>query len=215
MMNELSLAGTPIEHFHVCAFFDSREQEYDVLIPFFKEALEQGEKNIHILNPASLSEHRNRLIEAGIDAHACEACGQLELQSWQGVYLDENGVFEKDRMLTTLDAVCKEATAAGYPRVRIMGNMDWVFSDAAIGKELLAYEAEVNEVLSKNRQPAVCVYDIARLSGSMMMDLLRTHPLTLINGIVQENPYYTPASEMLEELRNRDASEALRAGDAG
>ncbi len=35
-MNELSLAGTQIEHFHVCAFFDSREQEYDVLAPFLQ-----------------------------------------------------------------------------------------------------------------------------------------------------------------------------------
>ncbi|HCJ29066.1 MAG TPA: hypothetical protein DHV63_07190 [Pseudomonas sp.] len=214
-MNELSLAATPIEHFHVCAFFDSREQEYDVLIPFFKEAIDQGEKSIHILNPATLAEHRNRLIDAGIDAEACEACGQLELQSWHGVYLDENGGFEKDRMLATLSAVCKEATEAGYPRVRIMGNMDWAFNDAAMGKDLLAYEAEVNEVLSENRQPAICVYDISKLSGSMMMDLLRTHPLTLINGIVQENPFYTPASEMIEELRNRETKTLLRTGHAG
>lgn len=203
-MNQLSLAGTPIEHFHICALFDSREQEYEVLIPFIKETLEQGEKSIHILNPSSVEDHRHRLIEAGIDSEACEACGQLELQSWQGVYLDEDGTFDKDRMLATLNAVCKEASEAGYPRVRIMGNMDWAFKGAAVEKGLLAYEAEVNEVLSQNRQPAICIYDVAKLSGSMMMDLLRTHPLTLINGIVQENPFYTPASEMLEELRNRE-----------
>jgi hypothetical protein len=40
----------------------------------------------------------------------------------------------------------------------------------------------------------------------MMMDLLRTHPLTLINGVVQENPFYTPASDMLAELKTRDAA---------
>lgn len=203
-MNELSLAGTSIEHFHVCAFFDSRDQEYGVLVPFVKEGLKQGEKSVHILNPASLDEHRSRMTEAGLDAASCEACGQLELHSWQGVYLDEHGVFDKDRMLATLNTVCKEAAEAGYSRVRIMGNMDWAFSDAAQSKDLLIYEAEVNEVLSQNRQPALCVYDIAKLSGSMMMDLLRTHPLTLINGIVQESPFYTPASEMLVELRNRE-----------
>ena len=213
-MNQLSLAGTPIEHFHICALFDSREQEYEVLIPFFRETLDQGEKSIHILNPASVSEHRHRLIEAGIDAVGCEACGQLELQSWQGVYLDDDGTFDKDRMLATLNAVCKEASDSGYPRVRIMGNMDWVFADAAVSKDLLTYEAEVNEVLSQNRQPAICVYDIAKLSGSMLMDLLRTHPLTLINGIVQENPFYTPASEMLEELRNREAKAQPSLGSA-
>lgn len=212
-MTDLSLAGTPIEHFHVCAFFDSREQEYDVLIPFFKEAIEQGEKTVHILNPATLDDHRDRLIAGGIDAHACEACGQLELQAWQGAYLDENGAFNKDRMLATLDATCEAASKAGFPRVRIMGNMDWAFNDTPGAQEILAYEAEVNDVLSKNKQPAICVYDTAKLSGSMMMDLLRTHPLTLINGVVQENPFYTPASEMLEELRARELSHAANHAD--
>lgn len=205
-MNELSLAGTPIEHFHVCAFFNSREEEYDVLIPFFKDALDQGEKTIHILNPLNIDNHRQRLIAAGIDAHACEACGQLELQTWQGVYLDDKGAFNKDRMLATLNATCEAATQAGYPRVRIMGNMDWAFEDTPGAQDILAYEAEVNDVLSKNQQPAICVYDTAKLSGSMMMDLLRTHPLTLINGVVQENPFYTPAAEMLQELRTREAN---------
>lgn len=60
---------------------------------------------------------------------------------------------------------------------------------------------EVNEVLSRNRQPAVCVYDIEKLTGAMMMDLLRTHPLTLIGGGVQDNPFYIHPAAALEELR--------------
>jgi hypothetical protein len=211
-MNQLSLAGTEIQHFHVCAFFDSRTEEYAVLSPFFKEGISQGEKNLHIINPAYMDEHRARLQDAGIDVPACEACGQLELATWQGTYLDANGVFEKDRMMATLDQACEAARASGFPRMRIMGNMDWVFSDTPGAKEILAYEAEVNEVLAKNRQPAICVYDTAKLSGTMMMDLLRTHPLTLINGIVQENPFYVPASEMLQELQRRASQTADAAG---
>ena len=42
---------------------------------------------------------------------------------------------------------------------------------------------------------------------SMMMDLLRTHPLTLIGGVVQENPFFTPPAEMLKELRARKVPE--------
>lgn len=84
-----------------------------------------------------------------------------------------------------------------------MGNMNWVFDDADALDDLMQYEAEVNEVLARNRQPAVCVYDMAKLSGAMVMDLLRTHPLTLINGVVQENPFFTPPSEMLKEIQAR------------
>lgn len=210
-MKQLSLAGTEMEHFHVCAFFDSREQEYDVLAPFFREGLEQGEKVLHIVDPNLMDEHRTRLSENGIDVEHCEACGQLELTSWYGAYLDEECRFDRERMLATLQQVCREAAEAGYGRVRIMGNMDWTLSNTGLECELLAYEAEVNEVLSQHRQPAICVYDTAKLSGAMMMDLLRTHPLTLVNGVVQENPFYVPASAMLAELERRDMAHVAQA----
>ena len=92
-----------------------------------------------------------------------------------------------------------------------MGNMDWAVSDQPGAEKLIEYEAAVNEVLTRNRQPAVCVYDISKLTGGKMMDLLRTHPLTLIGGVVQENPFYTQPAKMLEELRTRDAARAANA----
>lgn len=202
-MKRLSLAGTELESFHVCAFFNSRDEEYQVLSPFFKEALDQGEKNLHIVNPAMAEDHRIRLQDAGINTHQCEACGQLDIVPWESAYLDEAGVFDKDKMLATVDFLTGAGRDAGFERVRIMGNMDWVFEDIPGAEQILEFEAEVNEVLERNRQPAVCVYDIAKLSGSMMMDLLRTHPLTLIGGVVQENPFFTPPNELLRELRAR------------
>ena len=210
-MNKLSLAGTPLEAFHVCAFFNSREQEYDVLNPYFKEALEQGEKNLHIVDPELLDDHRSRLTASGIDAHACEACGQLQVLPWHEAYFDDSGKFDKDRMLATIDHLTGTGRDAGYSRLRIMGNMNWVFGDTQGSSDLIEYEAEVNEVLARNRQPAICVYDMARLSGAMMMDLLRTHPLTLIGGVVQENPFFTPPAEMIEELKQRKTRERAAA----
>lgn len=211
-MDQLSLAGTTLEHFHVCAFFNSREEEYDVLNPFFKEGIEQGEKNLHIVNPSMVAEHRERLGQAGIDVPHCEACGQLEVLRWQDAYLSDNGSFNKNKMLATVNEAINDGLKAGYKRMRIMGNMDWVFEDVLGVTDIIQYECEVNDVLSDNRQPAVCVYDISKLSGSMMMDILRTHPLTLINGVVQENPFYTPPQEMLRELESRKMS--LEAGNA-
>jgi hypothetical protein len=206
-MNQLSLAGTNLEYFHICAFFNSRDEEYEVLNPFFKEGLDQGEKIVHIVNPLHADDHRDRLVRAGIDVHHCEACGQLDVLPWQQAYLDDEGVFDKNRMLATVNSLTGASLEAGYSRIRIMGDMDWVFKGMPGAADVLEYEVEVNEVLSRNRQPAVCVYDIAKLSGSMMMDLLRTHPLTLIGGVVQENPFYTPAAEMICELKSRKASQ--------
>jgi hypothetical protein len=199
----LSIAGSQLEYFHICAFFNSKEEEYDVLGPFFKEAVDQGEKNLHIVDPEFAAQHRSRLSDAGIDTPHCEACGQLEILNWRDAYLDADGVFDKDRMLGVVDHLTGTGRDAGYKRLRIMGNMNWTLDAVPGADKVIEYEAEVNEVLARNRQPAVCVYDIAKLSAAVMMDLLRTHPLTLIGGVVHENPFYTPAKEMLEELRGR------------
>jgi hypothetical protein len=84
-----------------------------------------------------------------------------------------------------------------------MGNMNWALDDGARSERLIEYEARVNEVLTRTRQPAICVYDTSLLSGAMMLDILRTHPLTLVNGAVQSNPFFTPPEVFLEELQKR------------
>lgn len=35
------------------------------------------------------------------------------------------------------------------------------------------------------------------------MDILRTHPMAIIGGILQENPLYVPPDEFLKEMRRR------------
>jgi len=36
---------------HVCAFFNSDEEEYRVLLPFIKDGFERGDKAIHVVSP--------------------------------------------------------------------------------------------------------------------------------------------------------------------
>lgn len=35
------------------------------------------------------------------------------------------------------------------------------------------------------------------------MDILRTHPMVIIGGILQENQFFVPPDEFLQELRER------------
>jgi hypothetical protein len=37
------------------------------------------------------------------------------------------------------------------------------------------------------------------------MDIMRTHPMVIIGGLLQENPFFVPPDEMLAELRRRRA----------
>jgi hypothetical protein len=97
----------------------------------------------------------------------------------------------------------RDHAASGRPPMRLVGQMGWVFSSPPGIEQLVAYEASVNEMLNRGKTPTVCVYDVRKLSGSLVMDLLRAHPLTVMNGVLHENPFYTPADEMLNELQRR------------
>jgi hypothetical protein len=41
------------------------------------------------------------------------------------------------------------------------------------------------------------------------MDIMRTHPMVIIGGILQDNPFFVPPEEFLEELRQRKLRRAV------
>lgn len=202
-MKSITLASLDIARYHhVCAFFDSRHEEFEVLTPFAQEGLANGEKAVHIVNPALIGDHMQRLSARGIDSHACQSCGQLDVLPWNEVYVPD-GTFDQDRMAQAIEGVLRAGQQAGYPKIRIWANMGWTLMGYPRTDEVLEFEARVNEVLERTRQLAVCVYDKANISGALMMDILRSHPLVLIGNVVQENPFYTPAEQLVAELRAR------------
>ena len=36
-----------------------------------------------------------------------------------------------------------------------------------------------------------------------MVDIMRTHPMIIIGGVLQENPFFVPPDEFLHELQER------------
>ncbi|MCO5170169.1 MAG: MEDS domain-containing protein [Planctomycetes bacterium] len=202
-MPDVSFAGRPLApYYHVCALLVGAEEEDSVLTPFFREGLERGERVFNIVDPARRDAHLRRFAGAGIDVERCERERRLEVRTWDEVYL-RDGHFCQDRMLSAVDGVIEEGRALGFERHRLSGNMGWALLDRPGTEQLIEYEVRINEVLARTRQPAFCIYDITRLSGALVMDILRSHPLTLVGGVLHENPLYVPPARFLAELRAR------------
>jgi MEDS: MEthanogen/methylotroph, DcmR Sensory domain len=67
----ISLAGVQLgDARHVCAFFRSDDEEYQVLLPFIKDGFDCGDKAIHVVNPDQRDDHLHRLAALGIDTAA-------------------------------------------------------------------------------------------------------------------------------------------------
>jgi hypothetical protein len=198
------LAGRNLDRTrHICAFFHSREEQDRILMPFFKEGYDRGEKLFHIVDPAQRSEHLCSCQNYGIDVEKAEQDGSLEVKTWEDAYL-KDGYFDGDRMVNVLRQVLDDSRR-NYPMTRLMGNMEWALEALPGVHDIVEYEAKLNYVLPEYPDPVVCVYDLNKHSGDVVMDILRTHPMVIVGGVLQENPLYVPPDEFLKELHQRPA----------
>jgi hypothetical protein len=186
---------------HICAFFGTPEEEYRVVLPFIKEGLERGERAFHIVDPELRQAHLRQLRSAGIDVDSVEKEGHLELRDWNEYYFPD-GRFDEARLLAQWDTVLDGAVQNGYPRTRVIAHLDWHSDDA---NTLLQYEANFN-LAPRNRDPVICTYDLAKHSATFIIDVMRTHPMIIIGGMLQENPFYVQPEEFVRELRSREAT---------
>ena len=187
---------------HICAFFNGIDEEHRVLRSFIKEGLDRGEKAFHVVDPELRDEHLKLLAEAGINVPRAIDTGQLEVWRWQDAYL-RGDHFDQDAMLALIEEVLQSADTAGYPLTRLLANMEWALLDKPGVDNLVEYEARLNYVLPKYDDPVVCTYDLTKFGASVTMDILRTHPVVIIGGVLQENPFFVPPEQFLDEIRER------------
>ena len=202
----IPFAGSELaETRHVCAFFNNDEEEYGVLLPFIRDGLSCGHKAIHVVNPDQRQDHLQRLAAAGINATTAQQDGQLELRVNTEVYLP-GGRFDQDRMLAVFERLASGNAEGGFPLSRICCRMDWARDDQSYVDDVIEFEARVNDVWHRHEDAVICTYHLGQFGGEAVVDIMRTHPMVIIGGILQQNPFYMPPDEFLREFRQRRAN---------
>ena len=190
---------------HICAFFNGFDEQHRVLRSFIKEGFERGDKAFHIVDPELRQDHLKRLADAGIDVDQALATGQLELRRWQDAYLRDDS-FDQDGMLALLEEILGSGAAAGNPPIRFVSRVEPSLVEKAGEDNWLEYETRVNYTVSKFHDPVICTYDLTNFRASLVMDMLRVHPVVIVGGVLQENPFFVPPDQFLVELRERKSA---------
>jgi len=194
------IAGSQLcETRHVCAFFNSTDEGYRVLLPFIKDGFECGDKAVHVVNPGQRGDHLRRLSAVGIDTAAAEQSGQLEVKTNTDAYLSD-GHFDQDRMLAEFEQLASGNAKGTFPLSRIVCQMDWAAEGRSFVDNLVEFESRVNDVWRRHDDAVICVYDLAKFGGDTVVDVMRTHPMIIVGGVLQHNPFYLPPEEFLPEL---------------
>ena len=187
---------------HICAFFNGMDEHYRVLRPFITDGFDKGDKAFHLVDPRRREDHLGRLAQAGIDVDAAITSGQLEVRPWEDGPL-HGGRFDKDAWLAGFEEVLQAGPGSGYGKTRFLAQMEWALVDLPGVEDMIEFETRVNYVVPKYGHPVICTYDLSRFDASTVIYALRTHPVVLIGGLLQENPFYVDPDELLLEIREQ------------
>ncbi len=183
---------------HVCAFYRGDSGRDGLLTSYLGAGLSAGDKCICIVDSAGTAKRLEALSTSrGPDPFG----GQLDIHLPESTYL-AGGEFTTSDMVTFWTENMVKAAAEGYAFCRLVGEMTWALRDAPGVEHLVGYESELNRVTSSYPVVVLCLYDLNRFSGEVVVGIVKTHPQVLVQGIIVENPYYLGPDEFLGSARS-------------
>lgn len=180
---------------HICALYRGQAGRDEILLPFLREGIEAGHKVVAVVDEADPDEITARLDEECPASQARER-DQLHLRTSTETYL-AGGAFSQESMLQFWDDAMGSGEQEGFGFSRTLGEMTWALRQFPGCEDLLEYESALNKIVPGRQQVAVCLYDLDRFDGSVVVDLMRTHPKLLVCGTLLDNPYFQDPDEFL------------------
>lgn len=185
---------------HVCAFYnEGGNSPNDIVLDYLSKGLHAGNKCVCFSFSDTASSVRDRIPDELIPRE-----GILQFITDVKALLDE-GNFSREALIDKMEAAVKEALSEGYERFWWIGDIAlWLSALSETNgfpvKKWAAFESAVNEFVPRYPQFIMCMYDLDRFGGDMVMNVLQTHPRVFVNGIIIPNPHYVPTQQFLESL---------------
>jgi hypothetical protein len=179
---------------HVCAFYRGGSDRDRLLTGYLGAGLTAGDKCICVVDSAYTAKRLESL--RGTCGGPGPVDGQLDIHLPESTYL-AGGEFTPSDMLTFWTESLVKAEIEGFTFCRLVGEMTWALRDAPGVEHLVGYESELNRVTSSCPVIVLCLYDLDLFSGEVVVNIVKTHPQVLVQGILVENPYYVGPDEFL------------------
>jgi hypothetical protein len=192
---------------HMCLIFQDEKERRRIMAKFVGRGLSDGEKVAYFADIMTKEEVLDWLCGFDINVSDEMAANNLVVQDSLTAYCPE-GKFVPEEMLGRLKAFYNDFVAKGYQQGRVSGEMSWALKGIPGSDRLMEYEAWVNEVFKTHPITAICQYDANKFSGSLIMDVLKVHPMMVVKGQIVHNPYYMTLELFLKEFSSRSENTA-------
>ena len=194
---ELGFAGLAVSvGDHIGHLYRRGEQMVQLLVGYYEAGLEDHDSCILFGRAETHGAVREGLEARGVNVEDHLDYGRL-------VFLD--GESSAAKMQTRLSEVVEQLQSAGCRLIRHAGDMAWGLGKMPSTKELACWEA-VYDLCFAPRIPivALCHYDLNLFGGDVVLDVLRSHPLCIVDEAIHRNSFYMPPTDFLEEVNARE-----------
>ncbi|MCJ7632039.1 MEDS domain-containing protein [Candidatus Bathyarchaeota archaeon] len=174
---------------HLCSFYENKEEQFQVVVPFIVDGLVKNEKCLYIADENTVSEIKSGLIIHGIDVDERIRTGQLKIITAKQSYL-KSSRFVLDEMISLLESFLDDAQKEGYAASRVAGELTWLLRDLDSLDEFFEYENRLNGFFKDKPVKLLCQYDSSKFFGNVIVRALKTHPRVLVGLDLYENTYY-------------------------
>ncbi|MGM0646661.1 MAG: MEDS domain-containing protein [Thermodesulfobacteriota bacterium] len=181
---------------HLCCLYRTEQEHQNILVPFIRDAVDQGDKVLYVVDARTADTILAALQGKGIDTEGLLAAEQLVITGSRQTYL-KHGRFDPDAMLDMLEAETQIAVRQGFRALRVTGEMSWALRGLPGSERLMEYEGKLNEFFPTHQALGMCQYDMRSFAPEILLDVLATHPIAVIGDACYENMYYMPPEEFL------------------
>ena len=162
---------------HICLFYETPQDLYDVHVEYFGAGLANGEFCIWALSDPIDREIAIETLRRSIpDFEKCLRDGQIEFIPGYQWYL-RGDEFDPQRITGGWHAKLDEALARGFQGMRVSGNAFWF--ETGLWTTFREYEAELDRSLAGRKMIVLCTYSLASSRAVDVLDVARTHNFSI------------------------------------
>ncbi len=182
---------------HMAGLYETEQERDDIIFGYFQQGYSDGDLQLYCPTERTADDFKSKFL-----CH-CPSCKQdidddnhFSILPTKGLYYPE-GTFSPWDMDKGLNSFFAESQKKGKRNIRATAEMTWALDDVPGVENLMAYESRLNYFIPGKPWISICMYNVTKFSGDMIMKVLRTHPYTVSGGIISQNPFFVNPDEWL------------------
>jgi hypothetical protein len=183
---------------HICGLYETAKERDEIIFGFLRTGYLEGDLQLYCPVERTADEFYHDFAGFCPECSSLRDTNHFDLRSARELYYP-NGIFDPWHMDRALNAYYDYSQEKGKRNIRATAEMSWALDNIPGVDYLMAYEARLNYFIPGKPWISICMYNVTKFSGALIMNVLRTHPFTINGGVITQNPYYLHPDKWLRE----------------